>query len=264
MIADNYIFTDTLDVLYENNIGADNVKGYHCNFDQVVMAVVTEKIRSINGDYYTYLYTPRGYQYSKDSEKEDAKKAYFEPHSDQTVYLYLPNISKLTRQFVYDNKEALMEYSELVLDLRGNYGGLLADFYRIADLFVEEGTVLGYEQTRMALLTHAVKAGHAQFFHYKRIVILQDGETASAAEGLIQALKSHVPGVVLMGETTFGKGIGQVTIPLTGGYAIRGTVLEVKGPGGGSIHRIGIAPDIPVDPDEDWTEKALAWLAGEN
>lgn len=266
LIADNYVFTDTLDAVYAHSIGAENVKGYHSDFDRMVISLVTEKIRAEGGDYYTYLYTPRGYAYSKDSEKADAQTAYYEPLTADAVYLYLPNISKLTRQFVYESKEALAEYPYLILDLRGNYGGLLADFYRIAYLFTEEGAVLGYEQMRSKLLTHAVKSKNEKFFDFKKIIILQNGDTASAAEGLILALKHHVPQVTLLGATTFGKGIGQVTIPLTQGYALRATALLVAGPDGESIHLSGINPDIPADGEPDGAglvEQALALLPNE-
>ena len=245
LIADHYIFTDALDTLYDAQLGGENVKGYRRDFDRVVIAAVTEKIRAVNRDGYTYLYTPEGYETSRETEKTDAKRAYIEALPvPGAVYLYLPNISKLTREFVYDNRAELAGYDRLVLDLRGNYGGLLNDFYRIADLFTEKGAVLGHEQTRLPFLTHAVKAKSDIYFHFDTIIILQDERTASAAEGLIQALKQQVPGVVLAGEKTFGKGIGQVTVPLTGGYAVRATVLLVQGPDGGTVHQTGIEPDF--------------------
>ena len=263
LIADNYIFADALDIVYSQSIGADNVKGYHRDFDRMVMAVVTDRLRAAANDRYTYLYTPKGYKISKSSEKEDAKKAYYEEVNSATALLYLPNISKLTRRFVYENKEALNEYDNLILDLRGNYGGLLNDFYRIAELFIEKGGTLGYERTRLPFLSHEVKAKKDVYFNFENILIFQDGYTASAAEGLILALKQNVENVALMGDITFGKGVGQVTIPLTGGYAARATVLLVEGPDGESIHRAGIAPDIYSDEREKIAE-IMGLISGED
>ena len=249
LIASNYIFTDALDELYNKTLGEDNVRGYNRNFDDVVISVVTEKIRSINEDRYTYLYTPQKYKLSKDAEKADAATAYIEELSPDTIYMLLPNISDGTKNFVISNKQTLSGYKNLVLDLRSNYGGLLADFYKMADLFTLRGEILGYEKYRMPFLTHAVKSKGNSYLNFDRIIILQDEYTASAAEGLILSLKGNLDNVTTIGSKTFGKGIGQVTMPLLDGFAVKATVLLVAGPDDNSIHGIGISPDIPYTGD---------------
>jgi len=250
MIAGNYIFTDTLDKLYEDTLGKENFKGYYRNFDDVVISAVTEKIRSYNQDRYTYLYTPQNYKLSKDVEKADAATAKIQELTPDTVYMILPNISDGTKNFVMSNRQTLAKYKNLVLDLRSNYGGLLADFYKMADLFTSRGEILGYEKYRIRLLTHPVKSSGNNYLKFDKIIILQDKNTASAAEGLILALKGNLSGVTAIGEKTFGKGIGQVTIPLIGGFAAKATVLLVSGPKDNSIHKIGIEPDIAYTGDD--------------
>ena len=250
MIAGNYIFTDTLDKLYEDALGKENFKGYYRNFDDVVISAVTEKIRSYNQDRYTYLYTPQNYKLSKDVEKADAATAKIQELTPDTVYMILPNISDGTKNFVMSNRQTLAKYKNLVLDLRSNYGGLLADFYKMADLFTSRGEILGYEKYRIRLLTHPVKSSGNNYLKFDKIIILQDKNTASAAEGLILALKGNLSGVTTIGEKTFGKGIGQVTIPLIGGFAAKATVLLVSGPKDNSIHKIGIEPDIAYTGDD--------------
>jgi len=250
MIAGNYIFTDTLDQLYKDTLGEQNFKGYYRNFDDVVIGVVTEKIRSYNQDRYTYLYTPQNYQLSKDVEKADAATAKIQELTPDTVYMILPNISDGTKDFVMSNRQTLSKYKNLVLDLRSNYGGLLADFYKMADLFTQRGEILGYEKYRIRLLTHPVKSGGSGYLKFDKIIILQDENTASAAEGLILALKGNLENVTTIGAKSFGKGIGQVTIPLIDGFAAKATVLLVSGPGDHSIHGIGIEPDIPYTGDD--------------
>jgi C-terminal processing protease CtpA/Prc len=74
------------------------------------------------------------------------------------------------------------------------------------------------------------------------------------------ALSEHLPEVTTIGQTTFGKGTGQVTIPLTGGYAVRATVLRTYGPQGQCIHNVGIPPDIEFDVDIDLLEAAIEIL----
>ena len=259
LIANNYIFTDTLDQLYKDTLGEHNVRGYRRNFDDVVIGVVTERIRQINQDRYTYLYTPENYKLSKEIEKADAATARIEELTPDAVYMIIPNISEGTKKFVLSNKQTLHGYKNLVLDLRSNYGGLLADFYKMADLFTERGVILGYEKYRMKLLTHAVKSGGESYFEFDKVIILQDKNTASAAEGLILSLREHADNVSTLGSTTFGKGIGQVTIPLLDGFAVKATVLLVAGPDNVSIHRIGIEPDIPYE-GEDIIAEALRQL----
>jgi hypothetical protein len=262
LIAVNYSFTGALNDLYADAIGEENFKGYYQDFDRVVMASFSNQLYAYNQDRYTYLYTPQHYTYSIQSEREDAKLSEVRELTPDTVYLYLTNISSGTKKFVYDNREQLAGYKNLVFDLRGNYGGLLADFYSIADLFTGEGFIHGHEEVRLPFITHAVRSKGERYFTFDNIVILQDASTASASEGLINSLKQNLPNVRLLGENTFGKGIGQVTIPLTGGYAMRATVLLVTGPDGVSIHGKGIAPDYAPETD-DWVSEALEIVESE-
>jgi hypothetical protein len=262
LMAHNYIFTDALDVLYAESIGEDNVRGYYRDFDRVVMAAFTRQLRAVNQDRYTYLYTPQQYRHVRQTEKADAKTTHHEALTPDTVYLYLPNISGDVRRYVQKNKSDLAAYNNLVLDLRGNYGGLLADFRRIADLFVEKGTLLGYERVRLPLWPAEKKSRGAKYFEFEQIIVLHDAYTASAAESLIQALAAHVPNVTLLGQNTFGKGIGQVAVPLTGGYAIRATVMLVEGPGGDTAHGAGLAPSVTAPCGGDWVAQALGLING--
>ncbi|MDR1000972.1 MAG: S41 family peptidase [Clostridiales bacterium] len=247
LISSNYIFEDSLKSLYVETLSEENVKGLGQNFDHFVVSAVTEKIRAYNGDRYTYLYTPQTYTLSKEMEKADAEEARIEQLTDNTVYMLLPNISSGTKDFVVSKKSELAKYKNLVIDLRGNYGGMLMDAYTMAELFTARGDVLGYEKMRLPFLTHAVKSGNGAYFDFERIIILQDANTASAAESIISALKGNLGNVTLMGQKSFGKGIGQVTVPLTGGFAVKATVLILAGPDDVSIHGQGIEPDVFVD-----------------
>ena len=260
VIAGNYIFTDDLDTLYAMHIREENRRGFHRDFDRVMISVFTQAIRDVNQDRYTYLYSPQAFVQQRERQEAVGRRATVERLTDDTVYLWIPNISRWSRDFVMTHRDELAGYRNLVLDLRYNSGGLLADFHRIADLFVPRGAVLGYERTRFSLFTRTITSRGNPTFDFDNIIILQNRRTASAAEGLIQALTYHVPNVITIGEYTFGKGIGQITVPLTGGYAVRASVLMVYGPGGVSIHNVGIPPHIPGATDMDWVTQALALL----
>jgi len=246
-----------LDELYSQHLLAENRRGFHQDFDRVVISVFTGALSEVNNDRYTYLYAPQEIQHVREVDRAIARGATVEALTEDTVFLFIPNISRITREFVYDNREYMAQYRNLVLDLRGNYGGWLADFHRIASLFTPEGVTISYEDTRLPMFTRTITSRGDMFFNFENIVILQNRRTASAAESLIMALQEHTPGVILLGETTFGKGTGQVTIPLTRGYAIRATVLDVLGPNRRSINLIGIDPDIRANPEMDMIEQAL-------
>jgi len=261
LIANNYILTDALEEMYATHIREENRQGFRRDFDRVVISVVTGYLTSINNDRYTYLYSPQEHIAVREREVARARQAAITPLTEDTVQLFVPNLSRIAREFVIDHKEELAQFPNLILDLRGNSGGWLSDFHHIADLFVPEGAVLSIEETRMDLFSRTITSRNEPFFDFENIIILQNRRTASAAEGLIMALQYHMPNVISIGETTFGKGIGQVTIPLTGGYAVRATVLLVHGPDGENIHMVGIPPDIFGDPDIYPVEQALALLA---
>lgn len=260
LIAGNYIFTDDLDELYGLHLREENRRGFHRDFDRVMISVFTEAIREVNQDRYTYLYSPQAHVAQREREETVGRQASVYALTDETVYLWVPNISRWSRDYVVDNVDTLSQYPNLVLDLRYNPGGMLSDFRRIANLFVPRGAVLGHEITRVSLFSRTHSSRGQPTLDFDRIIILQNERTASAAEGLIQALTYHLDNVVTIGADTFGKGIGQVTIPLTGGYAVRASVLLVTGPDGENIHRTGIAPMVYGGEDGDWVQQALDLL----
>jgi len=260
LVASNYIFTDDLDELYSRHLLEENRRGFHRDFDRVMISVFTEAIREINQDRYTYLYSPQAHQAQREREQAIGRQANVTALTDDTVYLWIPNISRWSRDFVQRNRSYLAQYNNLVLDLRYNSGGLLMDFHRIADLFVPRRAVLGHEITRMPFFNRTITSRGRPYFDFDNIIILQNHRTASAAEGLIQALTYHLDNVTTIGGYTFGKGVGQVTIPLTRGYAVRASVLLVTGPDGENINQIGIAPQIIGDAELDWVHQALFLL----
>ena len=260
LITHHYIFEEDLDTLYNQALGAQNVRGHFRDFDRMMMSVVTERIREINQDWFTYLYSPTERQESLARERADARTIYFEAVTDDVVRLFIPNMTNYTRRFVRDNRSELARYPYLILDLRSNYGGWLAAFHQIADLFVERGDSIGHERTRWRIFSNHIRGRRAPYFDFEHIFILQDHHTASATEGLILALQENLDSVTSIGTQTFGKAVGQVTVPLTGGSAVRASVLLVEGPQGQDIHGVGIAPDIEYD--GDGVEYVLRLLEG--
>ncbi len=128
----------------------------------------------------------------------------------------------------------------LVLDLRGNRGGVVDQALAVADLFLESGTLVtvverGRRQRRLA---HPGAFGGG-------LVVLIDRHTASAAELVAAALAEHGR-ARLVGEPTFGKGSVQTYFPLADGSALRLTTGWYLTPKGNSLETKGIAPHVAV------------------
>lgn len=248
LISQNYIYTDTLDKLFEEKLGLDPKGQYYKYFDYLVAEIVTEEIYELGQDRYTYLYTPEAYSNKKVGDKSEADQSYFEALDEDTMYLRLTNFSKHTRKFLNDNKEELGEFPNLILDLRNNGGGDITSLYKMLDLYLPKGKILSHDLTRSKLFSRIPKTKKPAYFDYEHIVILQNKYTASSSENMVVALKENLDNVTIIGSESFGKGIGQSTIPLKNGYAIKATTMNWLTPIGHSIHKTGIAPDIRYDP----------------
>ena len=130
----------------------------------------------------------------------------------------------------------------LVIDLRGNPGGLLTDVVKIADMVLDEGLIVYVETRSGARDSYYSDAETVDL----PMAVLVNGTSASASEILAGALQDRGTAVIV-GETTFGKGIVQSIIPFhEDGAGIHLTTASYFTPSGRSIHGSGIEPDMPV------------------
>lgn len=159
--------------------------------------------------------------------------------------------------------------NKLVLDLRGNGGGLVDAATDIASQFIREGNVLlelkRGEQERFYPVTG--ERGAAQDWE---MVVLVDAGTASASEILAGALRDHGR-AVLIGEKTYGKGSVQEVHEFEDGSSLHVTVARWLTPDRHEIDGAGLEPDTRVSISEDDRQngrdpqlvRAQAWLNGE-
>lgn len=134
----------------------------------------------------------------------------------------------------------------LVIDLRGNRGGLLQESIGISSLFLDGGEVLS-SRGRTPGDSERYHAEAGEFQPDMPIVVLINSGSASAAEIVAGAIQDRGRGIVL-GRRSFGKGSVQSVIPLItdGGGALRLTTERYYTPSGKSIQGRGIVPDIKV------------------
>ena len=133
----------------------------------------------------------------------------------------------------------------VLLDLRGNPGGLLEEAVETASVFLPGGLVATYERTGLpAQRLTVTRPGEP----VGPVVVLVDGGTASAAEVVAGSLRDR-DRAVIVGSRTYGKGSVQEPVELPDGSAIELTVGRYRTPGGRTLDGAGIEPDVPVPAD---------------
>jgi len=175
-----------------------------------------------------------------------------EIREDNIAYLKLYHFSE---EAVYDFREAAIKIlgspaKKIILDLRNNPGGYLPVAQNIAGWFLERGQVVaiedfGEDEERREL----VAEGNARLLTYPVIVLINQG-SASGSEILAGALRDN-RGVILLGETSFGKGSVQELTELRGGFSLKITIAKWLTPKGYSIADKGLEPDIMVELTQD-------------
>lgn len=150
------------------------------------------------------------------------------------------------------------EAQGLVLDLRGNPGGLLDQAVAVADLFMTRGPILSTEgrhpesRQRWDAMADDVAEGLP-------IVVLVDGRSASSAEVVAAALQDSGRGVVV-GSSSFGKGTVQTVSRLPNGGELFLTWSRINTPAGYSLHRQGVQPTVCTSRGSDSPTEVLADL----
>ncbi len=138
----------------------------------------------------------------------------------------------------------------LVIDLRNNPGGMLDSAVEVSDLFLDEGIIVTAEgRTRESQFRR--DAAYGDIMHGGAVVVLVNGGSASASEIVAGALQDHDRALII-GTTTFGKGLVQTVMPLSRGRAIKLTTSHYYTPSGDSIHETGITPDIVIQGSRDY------------
>ena len=131
----------------------------------------------------------------------------------------------------------------VILDLRGNPGGLLDQAVKSADLFLEKGRIVSTSGRRPEVEIAYDEGDEITL----PLIVLVDSDTASASEILAGALQDNNRAIVL-GQPTFGKGSVQTVFELPSNQALKLTIARYYSPSGKMIQNLGIMPDIWVQP----------------
>lgn len=193
--------------------------------------------------------------------KVEAESVTWEMLEDNIGYIIISEFADATGQQFTEGYDRLLSegMTSLIIDLRSNGGGYVDTSVEVADRLVKEGVIVSVVDRHGLSYTYE-DAGDDKYTEIP-IVVLVDGNTASASEILTGCLKDYGLATII-GTQTFGKGITQDVIPLEDGTGVKITSANYYSPDGINIHGVGIEPDIVVEWDyekyvEDGTDNQL-------
>ncbi len=163
--------------------------------------------------------------------------------NDQIGYV---SVNRFSEQTNVELEQALRNLKsrgmkKLILDLRDNPGGLLEQAFKMTDLFLDGGTTdkphkIVYTKARRPEFDEVYFAKTGQAFENLPLIILLNNTSASASEIVAGAVQDWDRGLIV-GETSFGKGLVQRQFPLSDGSGLRLTIARYYTPSGRSIQR---------------------------
>lgn len=181
----------------------------------------------------------------------------FVPSESKNAYIKLSGFSRTAGNELKNVIEELSDQKEIesiVLDLRGNPGGLLDAAVSVAEKFLEPKnlivTVKGRDQNKFTDY-YSVEEPVAKD---NKLVVLIDGGSASASEIVAGAIQDHDRGIIL-GSTSFGKGLVQTIFPLSYNTSLKMTTAKYYTPSGRSIQKIDYSSNNRVFENPDSLKK---------
>ncbi len=157
---------------------------------------------------------------------------------DGIGYLVLHSVTEASPRELRDAIQDLRTQGmrSLVLDLRRNPGGLIAQAMEIAELFLDANDTIAVTRGRSATSSRTYVARSNQAWPGMPLVLLVNRQTASSAEVIAAALQDH-DRALIVGNPTYGKGVIQTTYPLGSDAAVKFTTSRWFAPSGRSIQR---------------------------
>ncbi len=166
---------------------------------------------------------------------------------NNVIYLKVSGFNQDTARSLADaletgKKKADHHLKGVVLDLRGNPGGLLKQSVKVADLLLTNGHIISTRGRHPDSL-HYYEAGGRDLADGLPVIVLIDGKSASASEIVAAALQDQ-DRAVLLGTSSFGKGTVQTVIRLPNDGEITLTWSKFIAPSGYAIHGLGVRPTV--------------------
>jgi carboxyl-terminal processing protease len=196
-------------------------------------------------------------QIKVDTVKDINGKREFPLSENNVGYIRVSQFGEQTASDLEDGLDKLEErgMESLILDLRGNPGGLLDQAVKVAEKFLPRGQLVVSTEGRDVRQGASYTASGRDKHTHLPIVVLVNGGSASASEIVAGCLQDStgmgICRAIIVGEQTFGKGSVQSILPLQDGSALRLTTAKYYTPSHKVIHEKGIMPDIVVPMTEE-------------
>lgn len=244
--------------------------------EDIIVAVNDEDMRGVTtSDIVTYIKGPEHTEvtmtifrsgeldyldFTVERRKIETPTVVYNMDEDKIATIQITEFDEVTlSQFESSLNEAKQEGMKgLVLDLRDNPGGSLQTVVAVANHILPKGLVV-YTEDRDGRRKEYTCDGRDELD--VPLVVLVNGNSASASEILAGSIKDYKKGTIL-GTTTFGKGIVQRIFAISDGSAVKLTISHYYTPSGADIHGVGIAPDEELELDveayvEDGTDNQM-------
>jgi len=177
----------------------------------------------------------------------------FYPENSNNVYLKLASFSRSAGDEVkraLRELKAQKEIKSIILDLRGNPGGLLDVAVDITEKFIPKNQLIVSTKGRNELNTKDYFSAQEPMFGQGKMILLVNDGSASASEIVAGALQDH-DRAVLVGNKTYGKGLVQTITPLSFNTSLKITTAKYYTPSGRCIQKIDYTKDNEVFSEED-------------
>lgn len=191
----------------------------------------------------------KNYTYTVERRSVDVPTISYEMLKDEIGYIQITEFDVVTVE-QYQNALTDLEnqgMKGLIVDVRDNPGGVLGSVVEMLQNMLPKGTIC-YTEDKNGKGDTFTSDGTKEF--KKPLVVLVNGNSASAAEIFTGAIKDYGIGTIV-GTTTFGKGIVQKVFSLNDGSAVKLTISRYFTPNGTCIHKTGIQPDVELEYDAE-------------
>ncbi len=168
---------------------------------------------------------------------------------------YIRIVSFISSEGPIEFIEALNKVKDtnaLILDLRGNTGGLFQNAVFVANMFLDKGNIV--KVIGRGGHNSSYTAEEKEYIYDKPLIVLVDGESASASEIVSAALKDNGRALIV-GTKTFGKGVVQKVYTMPNNMGMNLTIARYLTPNGSDINKKGIEPNYFVEITKDDFEK---------
>jgi carboxyl-terminal processing protease len=172
----------------------------------------------------------------------------FFPQNSNNVYIKLSNFSRSAGDELRNSLKSLSQeknIESIILDLRGNPGGLLDAAVDVCEKFLAKDQLVVSTKGREENSIKKYYSKQLPIAQKEKLVILINGSSASASEIVAGAIQDHDRGIIL-GTQSFGKGLVQTIIPLTNNTSLKITTAKYFTPSGRSIQKIDYSKDNPA------------------